>query len=98
MGNHGRTPYRFKTVYEVYQEFKQTWVTSEGMGSAFIYSKNVLERSVLKLEELNLIELDNKEESVWNCDIRCAINPEEISNAFREIKDLPSFFKEILKS
>jgi uncharacterized membrane protein YesL len=61
MGKHSRTPYRFKTVYEVYHEFKQTWVTSEGMGSAFIYSKNILERSVLKLEELSLIELDNRE-------------------------------------
>lgn len=28
MGKHSRTPYRFKTVYEVYHEFKQTWVTS----------------------------------------------------------------------
>lgn len=49
MGKHQRTPYRFKTVYEVYLEFKQKLVTSEGMGSSFIYSKNVLERAVLKL-------------------------------------------------
>jgi hypothetical protein len=55
MGVHQRTPYRFKTVYEVYLEFKQKLVVSEGMGSSFIYSKNVLERAVLKLEELNLI-------------------------------------------
>ena len=42
MEKHRRTPFRFKTVYEVYQEFKQTWVTSEGMGSAFNFSKNIL--------------------------------------------------------
>lgn len=75
MYKHQRTPYRFKTVYEVYLEFKQNLVTSEGTGSSFIYSKNLLERSVLKLEELNLIELENKEESVWNCEIRCSIHP-----------------------
>jgi hypothetical protein len=49
MGKHQRTPYRFKTVYEVYLEFKQKLVTSEGTGSSFIFSKNLLERAVLKL-------------------------------------------------
>jgi hypothetical protein len=49
MAKQERTPYRFKTVYEIYLEFKQKLVTSEGTGSSFTYSKNVLERAVLKL-------------------------------------------------
>ena len=38
-----RTPYRFKTIYELYLEFKQRFITSEGLGSTFLYSKNLLE-------------------------------------------------------
>ena len=68
------------------------------MGNAFIFSKNILERSVLKLEELNLIEIDNKDESIGNCDIRCVITSEDINYAFEEMSELPRFFKEILKA
>lgn len=50
MGVHLRTPYRFRTVYDIYLEFKEKLVTSEGVGSSFIFSKNVLERAVIKLE------------------------------------------------
>jgi hypothetical protein len=49
MAVHERTPYRFKTVYEIYLEFKQRHVVSEQTGSSFIYSKKLLERAVLKL-------------------------------------------------
>ena len=98
MSKHEIVPYRFKKVYEVYLEFKQRLVTSEGTGSAFIYSKTVMERGVLKLEELKLIELENKDESVWNCDIRCAINHEEIEQGFGEIDNLPDFLQDIIKS
>lgn len=74
-------------------------MTSEGTGSSFIYSKNVLERAVLKLEELNLIELESKEDSVWNCDIRCSLYPEDLKKTMNEINEndkLPNFILEIL--
>lgn len=55
MEKHSITPFRFKKVYDIYLDFRQRLVTEEGGGSAFMYSKNVLERAVLKLEELKLI-------------------------------------------
>lgn len=96
MGVHERLPFRFKTVYEIYLEMKQKYVVSEGIGSSFIYSKNIMERAVLKLEELKLIELDNKDESVWSCDIKCSIYPDDIRKALKELPNLPEFLNDIL--
>lgn len=66
-------------------DFRQRLVTEEGGGSAFMYSKNVLERAVLKLEELKLIELDSRDEALWNCDIKCALFSDDIVRAMKEV-------------
>jgi hypothetical protein len=42
MAVHDRVPFRFKTVYEIYLEFKQRHVVSQHAGSSFMYSKKVL--------------------------------------------------------
>jgi hypothetical protein len=55
-----------------------------------MYSKNVLERAVLKLKELKLIELDSLNESLWNCDIVCTSEERQ--------EKLPYFLQQILKS
>ena len=93
-----RTPYRFKTIYELYLEFKQRFITSEGLGSTFLYSKNLLERGVLRLHELGLIELESREESLWNCDIKYCIYPDDIESSLKEMQSLPEFVHLILKS
>jgi hypothetical protein len=78
-------------------------VREEGNGSAFMYSKNVLERAVLKLEELKLIELESRDESLWSCDIKCSLYPEDIIRAMKEVEEerqekLPYFIQQILES
>ena len=63
-------------------------MTSEGTGSAFIYSKGLLERALLRLHELGLVELESREESLWNCDIKYCIFPDDIESSLKEIHNL----------
>jgi hypothetical protein len=59
----------------------------------------VLERAVLKLDELRLIELDSKDESLWNCEIRCVLYPEDLKKTMSELNEkdrLPIFIQEML--
>lgn len=95
---HQRTPYLFKTIYEIYVEMNVKFIKSAGVGSVFNYSKNVLERAVRRLEDLRILELEDDYESIWNAQIKSAMTHLEIEQCFRNMNSLPNFVICILES
>jgi hypothetical protein len=45
MVKHSRTPFRFKTVFEIYLDFRQRLVTKEGSGRLYVLQERAGEGS-----------------------------------------------------
>ena len=76
---------------------KTRFLHSEGMGSSFNYTKNVLERALKKLMEMRIVQVEVKE-SIWVSDITSTIRSEDIMECFEAMEDLPKFLIDILNS